>query len=93
MRNLPGLHVEGGVERPRYPSLDAGNAGGSVRPDDGANLFDATRLEFPFAAGPRVSLTALDCEGWGFEVNFFGIDGWSATTDIPNGSLPSGRPT
>ena len=62
-------------------------------PTTGADLFDASRLEFPFAAGPRVSLTALDCEGWGFELNYFGIDGWSATTDIPNASLPSGRPT
>ncbi|MGO9107610.1 MAG: hypothetical protein ACLP9L_00110 [Thermoguttaceae bacterium] len=59
-------------------------------PTSGANLFDASRLEFPYAAGPRVSLTALDCEGWGFELNYFGIDGWSATKDIPNGSLPSG---
>ena len=59
-------------------------------PTTGADLFDASRLEFPFAAGPRVSLTALDCEGWGFEVNYFGIDGWSATNDIPAASLPSG---
>src|SRR5208337_3658555 len=59
-------------------------------PTSGANLFDAARLEFPYAAGPRVSLTALDCEGWGFELNYFGVDGWSATKDVPNGSLPSG---
>ena len=57
----------------------------------GAGLFDATQLEFPYEAGPRISLTALDCEGWGFEANYFGIDGWSTTTDIPHGSLPSGR--
>ena len=36
------------------------------------------------------SLTVLDCEGWGFESNFFFIDGWLATSDIPNGSLPGG---
>jgi hypothetical protein len=59
-------------------------------PTTGTNLFDASRLEFPYAAGPRISLTALDCEGWGFEVNLFGIDGWSATSDIPSGSLPNG---
>ena len=52
-----------------------------------ADRFDASRLEFPFAAGPRISLTALDCEGWGFEVNLFGIDGWSAAG---SGSLPNG---
>ncbi len=60
-------------------------------PTTGADLYDASRLEFPYAAGPRVSLTALDCEGWGFELNYFGVDGWSATTDIPNVSLPSGK--
>ena len=59
-------------------------------PASGADLFDASSLEFPFAAGPRVSLTALDREGWGFEVNYFGIDGWSADDNVPNGSLPSG---
>jgi hypothetical protein len=32
----------------------------------------------------------LDCEGWGFEVNYFGVDGWSAVQNIPNISLPSG---
>ncbi len=60
---------------------------------NGADLYDASRLDFPFAVGPRVSLTVLDCEGWGFESNFFFIDGWSATSDIPNGSLPGGTGT
>jgi len=59
-------------------------------PTTGANLFNASRLEFPFAAGPRVALTALDCEGWGFELNYFGIDGWSATNGIPASLLPNG---
>ncbi len=51
----------------------------------GANLFSMNQLGFPFEAGPRISLTALDCEGWGFEVNYFGIDGWSASADVPTG--------
>ena len=59
-------------------------------PSSGGDLFDATHLKFPYAAGPRVSLIVLDCEGWGVEWNYFGVDGWSATTDIPNASLPSG---
>ena len=54
----------------------------------GADLFDASRLEFPFAAGPRISLTGLDCEGWGFELNCFGIDGWSASGNVSTASLP-----
>jgi hypothetical protein len=58
-------------------------------PTTNANLFEASRLTFPFASGPRVSLTALDCEGWGFELNYFGIDNWSTTYNIPNGALPS----
>ncbi len=33
---------------------------------------------------------ALDCEGWGFEFNYFGVDGWSASSDIPARSLPNG---
>ncbi len=61
-------------------------------PADGASLFDASRLLFGFASGPRVSVTALDCEGWGLEVNYFGIDGWSATHNIPAASLPGGGP-
>jgi hypothetical protein len=56
----------------------------------GGDLFDASKLEFPYAAGPRLSLTALDCEGWGFELNYFGVDGWSADTGIPNASLSGG---
>ena len=63
----------------------------STRPT-GASLFDASRLHFRFASGPRVSVTALDCEGWGLEVNYFGIDGWSATHSIPAASLPGGGP-
>ena len=59
-------------------------------PTTGGDLYDANRLDFLYAAGPRISLTALDCEGWGLEVNYFGIDGWSATNDIPNTALPSG---
>ena len=54
------------------------------QPTTGADLFDASRLGFPFAAGPRASLIGLDCQGWGFEVNYFGIDGWSTTRDLPN---------
>jgi len=61
-----------------------------LNPANNADLFDTSRLEFPYAAGPRVSLTALDCEGWGFEVNYFGIDGWSATSNLPASSLPNG---
>ena len=56
----------------------------------GANLFDTSSFGFPHAAGPRISLTALDCEGWGVEFNYFGIDGWDATADFPNASFPSG---
>lgn len=52
----------------------------------GADLVDAGQLQFPFAAGPRVSLTALDCQGWGIEVNYFGIDGWSASANAPSGT-------
>ena len=47
-------------------------------------------MKSAFAGGPRVSLTALDCEGWGFEVNFFEIDGWSSTTDLTTAMLPNG---
>jgi len=59
-------------------------------PASGAGLYDLSRQEFPYAAGPRVSATVLDCEGWGLEFNYFGIDGWSATSDISNRSLPNG---
>ncbi len=51
----------------------------------GGDAFDATYLQFPFEVGPRVSLTVLDCEGWGCELNYFGIDGWSASGDVPTG--------
>jgi hypothetical protein len=51
---------------------------------NGANLFETSQLNFNDAVGPRISITALDCEGWGFEVNYFGIDGWSATGEFPN---------
>jgi hypothetical protein len=47
-------------------------------------------LDFPFAAGPRISLTALDCEGWGVEANYFGIDGWSAENNLAPSALPGG---
>jgi hypothetical protein len=59
-------------------------------PTTGAGIFDASRLNFPVAAGPRVSVTALDCEGWGLEVNYFGIDGWSSVRDFPTTGLPAG---
>jgi hypothetical protein len=55
-----------------------------------ADLFGGSNLFFPVAAGPRVSLMALDCEGWGFEVNYFGIDGWSAVNDVSATALPNG---
>ena len=54
-------------------------------PTTGADLYDANRQEFPYAAGPRVSLTVLDCEGWGLELNYFGVDGWSTTSNVPRG--------
>jgi hypothetical protein len=59
-------------------------------PSQTTDLFEASRQEFPFATGPRVSLTALDCEGWGFELNYFDIQDWSATSDVPHALLPSG---
>ncbi len=55
----------------------------------GVERFDASEFHFPFAAGPRISLTALDCEGWGFEGNFFMVDGWSSTRNVPSTSLPN----
>ena len=53
-------------------------------------VFGASNMEFPYAAGPRVSFTVLDCEGWGLEGNYFGIDGWSTSTDFLTGALPNG---
>ena len=58
---------------------------------NGASLFQTSQLNFNDAVGPRISITALDCEGWGFEVNYFGIDGWSAAGEFPNqGNLAVG---
>jgi len=59
-------------------------------PISGNDLFDAASLKFGFEPGPRVSVKILDCEGWGFEANYFGVDGWSATTDVPNSALFNG---
>ena len=56
----------------------------------GGRLFGANNLDFDFEPGPRVSLTGLDCDGWGFELNYFGIDAWSSSTDLPTGKLPGG---
>jgi len=53
-------------------------------PNSGATLYDAGRLQFPYSGGQRISLTALDCEGWGVEVNYFGIDSWSFEQNLPD---------
>jgi hypothetical protein len=52
-------------------------------PNTSEVLFDASQLEFPYSGGQRLSLTALDCEGWGLEVNYFGIDSWSVQRNDP----------
>jgi hypothetical protein len=59
-------------------------------PASGASLFDESRQELNFTAGPRIAVTVLDCEGWGFEVNYFGIDNWSASGNVANSSMPNG---
>jgi hypothetical protein len=43
----------------------------------GAELLNAHDLDFPFAAGPRFSMQRQMANGWGVELAYFGIDGWS----------------
>jgi hypothetical protein len=59
-------------------------------PASGADLFDASALKFGFVAGPQLSISILDCDGWGFESKSFFISDWSVTKDVPNSALPLG---
>ena len=58
-------------------------------PLSGSSLLDSSGLGFHHEAGPRLSLIYQGC-AWGFELNYFCIDGWKADADFPNSAFPSG---
>jgi hypothetical protein len=57
---------------------------------DGSTLVGGSALEFAYHVGPRLSFVITDCAGWGFEANFFALDGWSSAHDFSNAVLPGG---
>ena len=56
----------------------------------GPDRFDSSQLEYTYETGPRISLTVLDCAGWGVELNYFGVNGWSTETTLPTTALVGG---
>ena len=59
-------------------------------PLNGASLLNASDIEYPYRAGPRLAFVVTDCAGLGLELNYFGVDGWSASRDFANADFPSG---
>ena len=59
-------------------------------PLSGDTLLNASDLTFSPAAGPRLSLIRHGASGWDIELNYFSIQGWGATADVPNASFPMG---
>jgi hypothetical protein len=58
-------------------------------PIPGTELFNASDLRFPMAAGPRLSLRRQGIWDGELEAVYFGIDGFRSTASFPNSALPS----
>lgn len=58
-------------------------------PFSGDVILNSSNLTFSPEAGPRLSFVRQGPAGWGFEVTYFGIDGWDASAEVPNSELPS----
>ncbi len=72
--------------------LDRSASGGQrllTDPIPNAELFNASDLRFPMAAGPRLSLRRQGVLDGELEVVYFGIDGFQSTASFPNSALPS----
>jgi hypothetical protein len=54
------------------------------------SLLNASDMEFPLVAGPRVSVIGHGLCGLDIEASFFGIQGWMASANFPSSSLPAG---
>ena len=59
-------------------------------PTNGAVFVNSADMEFPYRVGPRLAFVVTDCAGFGLELNYFSVDGWSASRDFANSDFPNG---
>lgn len=58
-------------------------------PVSGAVIWSASDLDYDYSGGPRVSIRGIDCEGYGLEIVYYGIQGWANEANVPNSALPN----
>ena len=59
-------------------------------PLSGASFVNASDMEFPYRVGPRLAFVVTDCAGLGLELNYFSVDGWSASKYFTNADFTNG---
>jgi hypothetical protein len=51
-------------------------------PVGATTILNASDMDMGYRVGPRIDFVVTDCAGLGFELNYFSVDGWSATRDF-----------
>ena len=59
-------------------------------PLTGESFANAADMEYPYRVGPRLAFVVTDCAGLGLELNYFSVDGWSASQDYTSADFPNG---